>query len=238
MEKTTKGDVLRESAEVYDPLGFLSPITIRTKIFIQELWARGFERDEPLPDELQKQWLDISQDLADSTHIQIQRRYFPLLPRWPSDATLRVFVDASIKAYGTVAYLTSGPYTTMVMSKSRVAPLKRLTLPQLELMAAVVGARLASYLRNQLKITHTVYWSDSQIVIHWLSSTKELKLFVKNRVNEIHKSTCNATWNYCPSSDNPADLLIRGVRTDALTVASELWKHGPTWLTNQDSWSH
>ena len=121
------------------------------------------------------------------------------------------------------------------MSKSRVAPLKKLTLPQLELMAAVVGARLASYLRNQLKITRTVYWSDSQIVIHWLSSTKELKQFVKNRVIEIRKSTSNATWNYCPSSDNPADLLTRGVRTDALS-ASELWNNGPTWLTNQDSW--
>ena len=101
----------------------------------------------------------------------------------------------------------------MVMSKSRVAPLKKLTLQQLELMAAVVGARLAFYLRNQLKITRTVYWSDSQIVIHWLSSTKELKQFVKNRVIEIRKSTSNSTWNYCPSSDNPADLLTRGVDT-------------------------
>ena len=102
-------------------------------------------------------------------------------------------------------------------------------------MAAVVGARLASYLRNQLKIAHTVYWLDSQIIIHWLSSTKDLKQFVKNRVIEIRESTRNATWNYCPSSDNPADLLTRGVRTDAL-IASELWNNGPTWLTNQDSW--
>ena len=149
LRKTTKRDVLRESAKVYDPLGLLSPITIRAKIFIQELWERGFEWDEPLPDDIQKQWLDIAQDLADSTHIEVQRRYFPLLPSWPSDAVLHVFVDASIKAYGTVAYLTSGAHTTMVMSKSRVAPLKKLTLPQLELMAAVVGARLASYLRNQ-----------------------------------------------------------------------------------------
>ena len=235
LRKTMKRDMLRESTKVYDPLGLLSPITIRAKIFIQELWERGFEWDEPLPDDIQKQWLDIAQDVADSTHIEVQRRYFPLLPSWPSDAVLHVFVDASIKAYGTVAYLTSGPHTTMVMSKSRVAPLKKLTLPQLELMAAVVGARLASYLRNQLKITRTIYWSDSQIVIHWLSSTKELKQFVKNRVIEIRKSTSNATWNYCPSSDNPADLLTRGVRTDALS-ASELWNNGPTWLTNQDSW--
>ena len=122
--KKTKRDVLRESAKVYVPLGLLSPITIRTKIFIQELWEPGFKWDEPLPDDIQKQWLDISQDLADSTHIQVQRRYFPLLSNWPSNAVLHVFVDASMKAYGTVEYLTSGLHTTVVMSKSRVAPLK------------------------------------------------------------------------------------------------------------------
>ena len=125
---------------------------------------------------------------------------------------------------------------TMVMSKLHVALLKKLTLPQLELMAAVIGARLASYLHNQFKITHTVYWSDIQIVIHWLSSTKELKQFVKNRIIEIRKSTSNATWNYCPSSDYPAELLTCGVRTNALS-ASELWNNGPTCLTNYD-WPH
>ena len=122
LSKTTKRDVLRESAKVYDPLGLLSPITIHTKIFIQELRERGFEWDEPLPDDIQKQWLDISQDLVDSTHIQVQRRNFHILPTWPSNAVLHIFVDASIKAYGTVVYLTSGPHATMVMSKSRVAP--------------------------------------------------------------------------------------------------------------------
>ena len=231
----TKRDVLRESAKVYDPLGLLTPITIRAKIFIQELWERGFNWDEPLPEDLQKRWLEISHDLANSTRIQVQRRYFPLLSIWPSDVVLHIFVDASVKAYGAIAYVTSGPHTTIVMSKSRVAPLKKLTLPQLELMSAVTGARLASFLHNQLNVSRIVYWSDSQIVIHWLSSTKELKLFVKNRVNEIHKTTCNASWNYCPSSDNPADLLTRGIRTDAL-LASQLWKDGPNWITNEESW--
>ena len=78
LRKTTKRDVLRKSAKVYDPLCLLSPITIRAKIFIQELWERGFEWDEPLPDDIQKQWLDIAQDLADSTHNEVQHRYFPL----------------------------------------------------------------------------------------------------------------------------------------------------------------
>ncbi|XP_028394462.1 uncharacterized protein LOC114518655 [Dendronephthya gigantea] len=123
----------------------------------------------------------------------------------------------------------------MVMSKSRVAPLKKLTLPQLELMAAVTGARLASYLSCHLKLTETVFWSDSQIVLHWLFSQKELKSFIKNRVKEIHQLTNNATWNYCPTSDNPADLLTRGISADSLSK-STLWDNGPHWLTNHANW--
>jgi hypothetical protein len=74
-----------------------------------------------------------------------------------------------------ITNVTSSSHSYMVMSKSRVAPLKKLTLPQLELMAAVTGARLASYLSNHLKVIKIVFWSDSQIVIYWLSSQKELK---------------------------------------------------------------
>ncbi|XP_028407550.1 uncharacterized protein LOC114530168 [Dendronephthya gigantea] len=136
IEKVTKRDVLRQSSKIYDPLGILSPVSIRAKIFIQELWEHGYDWDEPLPDEMQNKWIGLSKNLESATRIQIQRKYFPLLPVWPSNVTLHIFVDASFKAYGTVAYLASGPHSTMVMSKTRVAPLKKLTLPQLELMAA------------------------------------------------------------------------------------------------------
>jgi transposase InsO family protein len=231
----TKRDVLRESARIYDPLGILCPVTIRAKIFIQKLWAQGYNWDEPLPEELQTTWIGISNDLESATRIRVQRRYFPSLSTWPSKAILHIFVDASVKAYGAVAYISSGTHTAMVISKSRVAPLKQLTLPQLELMAAVVGARLASYLTNQLSPTQTVFWSDSQIVLHWLSSTKELKRFVQNRVNEIRQTTSHTNWNYCPSPDNPADLLTRGIPAADLH-ASNMWNHGPSWLTQPDNW--
>jgi hypothetical protein len=117
------------------------------------------------------------------------------------------------------------------MSKSRVAPLKKLTLPQLELMAAVTGARLASYLSNHLKVTKIVVWSDSQIVIYWLSSQKELKCFIQNRVKEIHQATNNATWNYCPTSGNPADLLPRGISADDRHVYKR--QHNPNYSSYQ-----
>ncbi len=91
------------------------------------------------------------------------------------------------------------------------------------------------HLSNHLKVIKTVFWSDSQIVIHWLSSQKELKCFVQNRVKEIHQLTNNATWNYCPTTDNPADLLTRGISADNLSK-STLWTTGPPWITNPDNW--
>ncbi len=229
----TKRDVLRVSSKIYDPLGLITPVTIRAKIFLQELWELKYAWDEPLPEPLIAKWFELSADLETATQTEVQRRYFPLTPSWPSNAVMHIFVDASTKAYGTVAYVTSD--CSMVMSKSRVAPLKKLTLPQLELMAAVTGARLASYLSNHLKVIKTVFWSDSQIVIHWLSSQKELKCFVQNRVKEIHQLTNNATWNYCPTTDNPADLLTRGISADNLSK-STLWTTGPPWITNPDNW--
>ena len=80
-----------------------------------------------------------------------------------------------------------------------------------------------------------MFWSDSQIVIYWLSFQKELKCFIQNRVKEIHQATNNTTWNYCPTSDNPVDLLTRGISADDLSK-SNLWTRGPTWLTNHDHW--
>ena len=75
------------------------------------------------------------------------------------------------------------------MAKNRVAPLKTITLPKLELMAAVVRARLASHLEKSLAPKNVTFWSDSQIVLHWLQNTKPLKRFQANRVKEIQEIT-------------------------------------------------
>ena len=137
-------EVLRASSKIYDPLGILTPVTIRAKILMQELWKGGYGWDEPLPQERQKKWLALSNDLDTATQTQIPRRYFPSSSTWTSNTTLHIFVDASVKAYGAVAYVANGTESSMVMTKTRVAPLKKLTLPQLELMAAVIKIILLS----------------------------------------------------------------------------------------------
>ena len=109
---------------------------------------------------------------------------------------LHVFTDASTKAYGAVVYIQQGNETTIVIAKARVAPLKQLTLPKLELMEALVVTRLAKFVVKSF-YSHfdgifIQFWSDSQIVLHWLHSQKKLKQFISNRIKEINQTMPNA----------------------------------------------
>ena len=149
---------------------------------------------------------------------------------------LHVFADASPKAYGAVSYITSGNQCSLVMAKSRVACLKKLTLPQLQLMAALNGARLASFVSQAFK-SEVKLWSDSEIVLHWLPSSKPLKQFVANPTKEIKGMFPIPYWNHCPTADNPAGFLTCGISAEQLQ-SSSLWKHGPQWLLSESQWPH
>ena len=150
-----------------------------------------------------------------------------------------MFADASTKAYGAVAYLQSAGNVAFVMAKSRVSPLKNLTLPRLELKAAVTAAHLTTSILAALQVhmpnIRVRLWSDSQIVLHWISSTKQLKQFVANRVQEILKLFPTTIWSYCHTTDNAADLLTRGI-TPSQLASSQLWFQGPPWLTSESDW--
>ena len=69
--------LLRVSTKTYDPLGLITPVTIRAKIFLQELWELKYVWDKPLPGKLIEKWLELSKDLESSTQIEVQRKYFP-----------------------------------------------------------------------------------------------------------------------------------------------------------------
>ena len=234
----TKREVLHESSKVFDPIGILSPVTVRAKILIQKLWQQDIDWDEPLNKAAEEEWLSIAADIQDAINLlSITRRYFHALNLSGQTVKLHVFADASPRAYGAVAFICGDDQVSFVMAKSRVAPLKQLSLPRLELMAALTAARLSKFIRDALHslniITHL--WADSQIVLHWLQSNKNLNSFVHHRVSEIHQLTNDATWNFCPTSDNPADLLTRGITSSQLK-SSTLWNHGPEWLTSTSNW--
>ena len=132
---------------------------------------------------------------------------------------------------------TQNKDVSFVAAKTHVVPLKTLTIPCLELMAALVATRLTHFVINAILLSNpSVYmWSDSQIVLHWIKSQKPLPMFVKNRITEINSLLPSAIWNYCPTAANPADLLSRGTTVESL-MSSRLWQHGPKWLTTPDQW--
>lgn len=235
--ETTKRTILQQTSRVYDPLGMLTPVTVRAKIIIQDLWKKKLDWDTPLPPEVRDQWMNIAQDLNIAMTCTFPRQYFPeqQIADPALNTTLHVFVDASMKSYGAVAYLCFDKTSTFVIAKNRVAPVKELTLPRLELMAALLGARLANTVRKTISTKEVVYWSDSQIVLHWLKSKKLLKKFVSSRITEIHQLSSDGTWRYCNTRENPADLLTRGITADQLKN-STLWEKGPNWICNNKMW--
>ncbi|GFW89061.1 uncharacterized protein TNCV_2684951 [Trichonephila clavipes] len=158
-----------------------------------------------------------------------------------SEVQIHTFSDASQKAYGAAAFLRvkhkDRVSVDLVTSKSRVAPLKRLSLPRLELMGALLAARLAKEVKkilDQKCSTRAFFWTDSQVTLHWIKGpSHRWKPFVANRVREIQSLTDPNSWFHCSGKDNPADLLTRVISVDALTTNSKWW-NGSSFLRQID----
>ena len=230
----TKREMLQDVSKIFDPLGFVSPVVIRAKILMQTLWKSKIAWDEPLNEETHAKWKVIANDLKAASELSVTRCYFQSSIAQPS---IHCFADASLKAYGAVVFIAQQDQVSFVMAKTRVAPLKLLTLPRLELMATLIATRLIRFVLDTLSLQDPpVYiWSDSQIVLHWVQGDKQLPAFVNHRVTEMKSQLPTANWRYCPTLENPADLLTRGT-TLQLLRSSPLWQHGPSWLTTPDQW--
>ena len=159
----------------------------------------------------------------------------------PSPTThreLHHFADASEVAYGVVSYLrivtTDGRIEcTIVMAKSRLAPIKRLTIPRLELQAATLAARQNALLRKELGLNlgSSTFWTDSTIVLQYIDNTEaRYHTFVANRVAEIQETTNAEEWRHVPTRENPADDASRGVPVSSLMESR--WLHGPEFLAD------
>ncbi|XP_064625963.1 uncharacterized protein LOC135486793 [Lineus longissimus] len=213
------------------------------KILLQDVWRCGLSWDEILPGELLTRFVSWVAGLEVLQTWMIPRCYFPGTV-WKETVDLlefHVFSDASMKAYGANVYAripdsNGGFRVAFVTSKGKVAPLKRLTLPRLELLGALVGASLLAFVLKALKldISKVSYhcWSDSTIVLSWIKSQpSKFKTFVGNRVKDIQDLTNPASWRHVENADNPADLVSRGAPAQIL-CDNPLWLHGPAWLAS------
>ncbi|XP_025995450.1 uncharacterized protein LOC113004946 [Solenopsis invicta] len=212
---TTKRALLSCIARIFDPLGWIAPINIIAKKFLQELWAHRLDWDDELSYSLRPRWNDFTQQLEEMPTI--------VIPRWfgtdsrSSDIELHGFSDASQVAIAAVVYLrvTSpvGIRVSVITAKAKVAPLKRPTIPRLELSAAVLLVKQILKIRETLDLTRapTHLWSDSAVALAWIKShPSRWKEFVKNCVAFIQE--CPDThWHHISGKENPADLASRGV---------------------------
>ena len=236
--KPTKRNVISIVGKFYDPLGFMAPIIIRFNMFFQELCEAKVNWDETLSGPILIKWQSLVQDLQTSQSISIPRCYFDGIHDEVELYKLYGFCDASTGAYAAVIYLLMKTRTDHVVkfiaSKTRVAPSRSQTIPRLELLSALLLAKLivsiTHALKSELPLSSPTCFTDSTVALFWIrGQDKEWKPFVQNRVNEIRKLTSIDCWNHCPGKDNPADVPSRGLSPLELSI-NVLWRNGPAWL--------
>lgn len=190
--KVTKRTILSAISQIYDPLGLIGPAIILAKIFIQHLWKLKIGWDEELSNELKETWLEFISQIQVLNELSIDRQ---VLKDTPISVEFIGFGDSSEKAYGACIYICSTDATgnrvvKLLTAKSRVAPVKKQTLPRLELLAAHLLAELIEKTRNVLGLhpKKVVYFTDSTIVLSWLKvEPSQLKMFAANRISKILK---------------------------------------------------
>ncbi|KAF0724709.1 Uncharacterized protein FWK35_00038057, partial [Aphis craccivora] len=239
----TKRAVLSTIARIFDPIGLIAPVIFYAKHILQKIWKAGLAWDTPLPSNLAEDWKTFVQDLHTLTKIKIPRF---LATTTGSHVQLCGFCDASEQGYAAIVYLRlikpdGSVSISLLGSKTKMSPMKKITVPRLELSASVLlarwMARIKATLEHQLVITNVFAWSDSQIVLSWLINPHSLfKIFVSNRVHQVHILLPSCKWGYVRTDDNPADCASRGLQPSALMQFPLYW-YGPQFLRHsEESW--
>ncbi|XDV17737.1 hypothetical protein PO909_023556 [Leuciscus waleckii] len=223
----TRRGVLSTINSIFDPLGFLSPVTIQGRSLLRELTMENGEWDAPLPGHLQAEWVKWKSSLQCLQDIQIPRCYTSLSTFAASTRELCVFADASTKAIAAVAYLkmtdeNGRSEVGFVLGKAKLAPGKETTIPRLELCAAVLAVEIAETVVSSM---------DSH-----MNSQRRFYVYVSNRVQCIRQATSPQQWKYVPSELNPADHGSRSVAAASLRDTN--WLTGPAFLSGKPPADH
>ena len=218
----------------------LAPFTIKAKVLLQQTWILGLDWDQELPPDLvctAKAWFAELQDIST---ISVPRWYFSGAVE---EFSVHTFSDASMTAYAAVVYIRSvnsdGVVIRKIAAKARVAPLKAVSIPRLELMGAVLGYRLTRKICTllYLAMTKVTFWTDSLDIIHWVrSQSRGYKAFVANRISKLQEESLPKQWRHVPGVENPADDATRGLPLNQLTE-NHRWFAGPEFLyQDEDAW--
>lgn len=183
-------------SSIYDPLGFLAPLTLPAKLILQDLCRRSYGWDDPVHPTLQQHWTRWLRDLERVMPFKVERCLKPADFGISMCGQLHHFSDASERGYGTVTYLkiwnnSNSCHISFMLGKARVAPLKQVTIPRLELTAAVPAVRVDTMLKAeiQLHLKKSCFWTDSTSVLKFIrNEDKRFHTFVTNRISIIRRT--------------------------------------------------
>ncbi|KAL7840982.1 hypothetical protein SRHO_G00246730 [Serrasalmus rhombeus] len=228
---------------VKDLAALCHKVTLPAKLMLQELCRKNYGWDDQIPQSLKQQWIKWLTDLQQVNAFKVDRCIKAQDFGQPDHAQLHHFSDASENGYGTVTYLRlqnqNNIHVSFLLGKSRVAPLNQITIPRLELTAAVLAVRIDKMLRTelQLPLDNSCFWTDSTSVLKYIKNEeKRFRTFVANRVSAIREVTDVSQWRYIHTSQNPADDASRGLKVEKL-ITNKRWLKGPDFLwTTKEEW--
>ncbi|XP_055619056.1 uncharacterized protein LOC129764221 [Toxorhynchites rutilus septentrionalis] len=244
-ERPTKRQLLKCLMGVFDPLGLLSVFLIHGKILLQDVWRAGLLWDEKVPEDIFDRWTRWTELFPEIEDLRISLCYFTRATADTYKALqLHIFVDASEAAFSAVAYFRTAKFESeaecsLVAAKTKVAPLKPLSIPRLELQAAVLGSRLMTTVleSHTVEVKRCVLWSDSATVLAWLRADhRRYKQYVACRVGELLSITEVAQWRWVPSKLNPADAATKWGKNPC-PGTGDVWFKGPEFLQQpEENW--
>jgi hypothetical protein len=214
------------------------------KLLLQDLCKLKLRWDDKIPQHLQRRWDQWLMDLPKLEELSVNRCLKPRDFMNPVSIQLHHFADASELGYGVITYLRlvnhSGVvHCSFVCTKARVAPLKQISIPRMELTAATIAVRINNMLMRELKIPidGIYFWTDSTTVIKYIcNESTRFRTVVANILAEIRDNSQPSQWRYVKSECNPADDCSRGMTTDKF-IASQRWFRGPEFLWDpEEKW--
>ena len=242
----TKRNILKLIATVYDPLGIMSPIIMSFKVLFQQLCLSNYGWDDKINGELLSRWFKLRELFQ--TNLTVPRFYFSGYNlNEIKNINMHGFCDASKNGYAAVIYITGHTSKkeligNFVIAKTKVSPIKKVSIPRMELLACMLLSQLVEKVKNSisddLKFKRVTCWSDSLDSVHWIKGDKKKwPLFIENRVNAIRRVVPPLYWRHCPGTLNPADLPSRGInKVEINPEVINSWLNAPSFVYNENDW--
>ena len=246
-EQWDKLKCLSQAHKIFDPLGYAAPYLLESRLFLQDLWKKGYDWKKPLDPEEDQRWREWLKDLPNVQKLEFDRVIKPGDPSTYKSCQLHVFSDASKEAFAASAYIriefkdSKKPvHTNFIQCKYHINPSKPArTIPKMELMGLHLGAELANHVGETLSIDKkdTFLWTDSKTALQWLNmEPRSLRTLAHNYTTKIKKLFPVECVRWVPGEHNPADMATRP-KSVRETLDCSMWERGPSFLKDHpDTW--